>query len=95
MSDDLLKRLRAAADTMRRMKAASFEARELEEAADRIEELEAKLEKAQEALGFYAKDEHWNPPYADPGMSPFSAAEEDEGEIARATLAELKGAPDA
>jgi len=58
--------------------------------ADRIEELEAKLEKAQGALGFYAEDEHWNPTYADPGMSPFSAAEEDEGKTARAVLAELE-----
>jgi hypothetical protein len=58
-------------------------------ADDRIEELEAKLAKAVNTLEFYAEWENWIPhlPHED------GKIDNDEGDEARATLAELERKP--
>ena len=58
--------------------------------ANRIEELEAKLAKAVEALRFYA----WENEARLPSEGPWGVASTDFGQVARATLAELKGETD-
>jgi multidrug resistance efflux pump len=72
---------------------------ELEQAEARIEELEAKLAKAEEVLRLYAEGE-WAEDY--PGGVLYAAGDDtsefkthlDYGDLARTTIAELKGETD-
>ena len=100
MTDDLVAMARLAQRDERMSTGALYGdlADRIEQLAATNEELEGKLSKSEallaravKALVFYVNHDHWNPPYAEVGTSPFSVMDEDESEVARTTLAELKG----
>jgi len=96
MSDDLVKRLRAAAKHPMMDNNCKADVFDVAEAADRIEELEAKLAKVAEGLHDLAKD--FSKPSA--GLTDFAECQHYMflacrlRNKARATLAELKGQDD-